>query len=600
MARSLFATLGALALGLGGCRHFETPTTAPATTEPVRLTLVATMDVHGWVHGQTESFNGVTLRAGGFAALSGYLKILREENPGGVLLVDAGDLFQGTLIANLTEGSAVIDSFNALRYDVAAIGNHEFDYGPEGPATSPTRPDMDPFGALKARIRQARFPMVSTNIYEIASGQRPAWLPGDGTVVVERKGIKIGLVGLTTPQTPSTTMPINVSSLRFAGLAQEAMTAAKGLREAGVDVVLAVMHAGGKCDSWADPFDLSTCDVNEGEVFSMLRAIPKGTLDGVVAGHTHAVVGHYVNGTPVVENAGLGKFFSVIEWTFDPKTRRIVPELTKLEPSVAVCAQVDVATGSCDLKKLRSAANVVSAPAKYRGKTVVVDTAIDAMLAPALTRVADLQNRPLGVRAPATLGRNYEDESPLGSALADALKEVANADVALVNPGGLRADLKAGDLTYGAVYEVMPFDNAVAVLTLSGAELLRLLDASYAARKGVFQIAGLDVTLNRCSGPSRFLKATLSKGRAIDLTATYRVAMPDFLARGGDGLGAFLKTVNPERVDLGHSREKNFRDALVAYWEGQKRPLTAPARGRIRFEGDAAQCRAPAIERSGP
>src|SRR5262249_23040641 len=151
-----------------------------------------------------------------------------------------------------------------------AIGNHEFDYGPVGPAVTAHAPGDDVFGALKARMAQAKFPMLSANIYEHDSKLRPDWLPGDGTLVIERKGIKIGIVGLNTPQTPQTTMPINVASLRFAPLAPEALTAAKRLREKGADVVIAVMHAGGKCAHLEDPNDTSSCDTQSAEVFNML------------------------------------------------------------------------------------------------------------------------------------------------------------------------------------------------------------------------------------------------------------------------------------------------------------------------------------------
>src|SRR5260370_34602734 len=113
---------------------------------PIRLTIVGTNDLHGWI--------------GGLPTFAGYLSILRADNPGGTLLLDAGDLFQGTLAANLSEGAVVIDAYNYLGYQATAIGNHEFDYGPEGPASVPQQPDDDPVGALKARLRQGGVPQL--------------------------------------------------------------------------------------------------------------------------------------------------------------------------------------------------------------------------------------------------------------------------------------------------------------------------------------------------------------------------------------------------------------------------------------------------------
>src|SRR5581483_7336866 len=106
-------------------------------------------------------------------------------------------------------------------------------------------------------------------------------------------------------------------------------------------------------------------------------------------------------------------------------------------------------------------------------------------------------------------------ESALGSFLADSLRASEKADVALLNPGGLRADLKSGELTYGAVFEVMPFDNNVATLDVTGDELLRVLKAAYGGKKGVFQVSGVEVKLGKCVSPERLKSATLDGGKPI-------------------------------------------------------------------------------------
>jgi 5'-nucleotidase len=570
------------------------PVAAPAPAPegaPLRLTLVGTNDVHGWVMTQEESLGGAKLRYGGLATLAAYLRVLREDNPGGVVLVDAGDLFQGTLMSNVTEGAVVIDAFNLLGYDAAAIGNHEFDYGPVGPVSAATEPAMDPFGALKARIAQANFPLLSTNIYEADTGLRPAWLRGDGSVIVERHGVKIGLFGLTTPTTPSVTLPINVASLRFGALATEALTTSKRLRERGADLVVAVIHAGGRCADVAHADDASSCDLDSGEVFEMMNSLPDGTLDAVVAGHTHAQIGHFIKGTPVIESWALGRYFGMVELSVDPRTRKVLPGTTRIHSSIPICETEDAATRSCDVRRLKALGQPVTpAIARFRGRDIVPDEAVRQALAPAEARVTALQHRDLGLEVPATLGRNYESESPLGSFLADSLRAMTKADVALLNPGGLRADLKAGPVKYGAVYEVLPFDNQVATLDVSGEQLLRLLTAAYGSRKGVFQVSGLEVKLGRCPAPDRLRRATLAGGKAVEPSARYTVALPDFLARGGDGLGPVLATIEPARVNLGDTRAANLRDELVAHWTSSRTPFRAPRPGRIAFEAGTGRC----------
>lgn len=571
----------------------QTPAAEPAGEQrrPIRLTLIGTNDFHGWVYPhRAVRADGTVLEEGGPAVFAGYLSILRADNPGGTLLLDGGDLFQGTLASNLTEGAVVIDVFNHLGYTAVALGNHEFDYGPVGPAPVAIEPSQDPFGALKARIKQARFPLLAVNVYLAATGERPAWMTGDGTMMVEVKGVRVGLLGLITPNTPQTTNPVNVATLRFGSLVPEAIAAAKRLRDQGAELVVAVAHAGGKCASAKDPRDLSTCDLENGEVFELMRGVPEGTLDAVIAGHTHAALGHYVQGTPVIETTGLGRTFGIIELFVDPSSRKVLTDRTVIRPNIPICARIDELTSGCSVRQLREASEVKLVDATFMGKPVVKDAQLEAMIAPAIARVEVEQRRKLGIRARDHFGRNYEAESALGSMLADTLRELEKADVALLNSGGLRADLRAGELTYGDVYEVIPFDNTIATVSVNGEELKRLLHAAYSSRKGVFQVSGLKVTVAPCPGQGRLRSFTMADGKPPRPDRTYRVVMPDFLARGGDGLGAVLASLPPGRIDFGDRRPLNFRDALVDHWQRRRPELTPPAPGRIQFSEPAGSC----------
>jgi 5'-nucleotidase len=599
-------------LFLAGCRTPDAATQStaqspsPARSEaraptqakeqgPIQLTLVGTNDIHGWVHPH-PSASGIP--EGGVATFAGYLSILRKKNPGGVVLLDAGDLFQGTLASNLTEGAVVIDAYNALGYHAAAIGNHEFDYGPAGPKPLAKDPGDDPFGALRARLEQARFPLLAVNIYEASTGQRPGWLGNDGTRLLEVKGLKVGIAGLVTPTTPTVTNPLNVTSLRFGSLVPEALAAARRLRQRGAQVVIIVAHAGGKCASHADPRDVSTCDLSTGEIFEMIDGLPTGLVDAVVAGHTHAPLGHFVKDLPVIESNGLGRSFATIDLFVDPSSGKVLPEKTQIRSAISICAQVDKATGSCDPRVVKDAP-VTPVPAMFMGELVVPDPAVEKVVAPALARVEAEQQRKLGVQVTKHLGRDYDHESALGSFLADSLREMEKADVALLNSGGLRADLRAGELTYGTIYEVLPFDNGIATLQISGEELRRLLTAAYGARKGVFQISGVKVKLSQCVGSDRLREITFADGRPVVPEKKYRLVLPDFLARGGDGLGAVLSTLAPSRIDYGLDRPLNLRDALVAYWQAKKGALGTPKLGRIAFLDDGASCSA-RVEGHGP
>lgn len=557
----------------------------------MHLTLVGTNDWHGWVKPHESTLpDGTPLFQGGAALFVPYLEALRKDNPGGVVLLDAGDLFQGTLVSNLTEGAVVIDAFNRLGYAAAAIGNHEFDYGPLGEVSVATDPSMDPFGALKARIAQAKFPLLAVNLYDAHSGARPGWLPNDGTVLVEVKGLKVGILGLTTPSTPYTTNPVNVASLRFGSLVPETQAAAARLRQQGADVVIAVSHAGGKCPELGDPHDLSSCDAPQSELFILLDGLPEGTLDAIVAGHTHAPVGHFIHGTPAIETYGMGSSFGTIDLYVDPTSKRVLPDRTKIHANISICERANAA-GRCD-ERVSDDPPGTFTPVTFLGTLIKPNAEMQAVLRPALAKVDEQQRRSLGVIVPKKLGRNYEAESPLGSVFADTLREMEHADVALLNSGGLRADLRAGELTFGDVYEVIPFDNTIATLELNGAELKRLLQQAYNGKKGVFQESGLKLKLGMCAGQGRLKSVTLSDGKPLAPEKRYRVVLPDFLARGGDGLGPVIQTVPEGQVDLGMSRPLNFRDGVIAQLKKSARTLVAPTAGRISFVDDGGTCNA--------
>ncbi|HEU4729594.1 MAG TPA: hypothetical protein VFT22_16965, partial [Kofleriaceae bacterium] len=166
------------------------PTSAVASTPtaraPVTLSIIGTNDLHGALE-----------RLPVFAGFVANLRAARAAD-GGVLLLDGGDMFQGTLESNLTEGADVVRAYNYLGYAAAAVGNHEFDYGPVGPAVTAASAADDPRGALKARASEARFPFVVSNIVDAASQQRIDWPNMPASTMVEVAGIKVGIVGATT------------------------------------------------------------------------------------------------------------------------------------------------------------------------------------------------------------------------------------------------------------------------------------------------------------------------------------------------------------------------------------------------------------------
>ena len=544
---------------------------------PLTISIVGTNDLHG----------GILPREGrgGLALFAGYLRNLREaraRGDGAVVLVDAGDMFQGTLESNLNEGAVVVAAYNALGYAAAAIGNHEFDFGPVGPAATPTRPGDDPRGALKARAAGARFPFLTANLIDAATGKPVAWPNVKPSVLIEAAGVKIGITGVMSSEALRATIPTNVEGLRLRPLAESIADEAAGLRAAGASVVIVAAHAGGRCADLSRPADVSSCDPAS-EIIPVARAVPRGLVDVIVAGHSHAAMAHEVEGTAIIEAYQGGRAFGRVDLMLDRATHAVLD--TRIFPPREICARELPGSGGCDLG-VRPAPGAL--PAQYEGRPVVPDAAIAAVLEPALDAVRELKAQPIGVTVETPIRRILPPDAPLGNLFTDALlASVPGADVALHNTtGGLRADWPAGPLTYGSVYEVMPFDNRVVVLTLTGAELRRVFAEHFQRTRRVLGVSGVTVRA-RCAAGGLDVTMHRPSGEPVGDAERLRVAVSDFLAAGGDGI---LKPIIPPEGFIVPEDAPLARDLFAGYLRERGGSLREAAlmdvkRPRISFAG---------------
>ncbi|HEU4521045.1 MAG TPA: 5'-nucleotidase C-terminal domain-containing protein, partial [Thermoanaerobaculia bacterium] len=494
--------------------------TAPPPVEPVRVVLVGTTDVHGWFNGRVE--NGV--QRGGVAILASYVEALRAASGDNVVLVDSGDMFQGTLESNLFEGEPVVRAYNALGYAAAAVGNHEFDYGPVGPRVTVTSPQEDELGALKQVSAIAEFPLLAANMVERDTGRTPSW--AKRYTMVDVDSAKIGIIGLATPDTPNVTLEQNVRSLVFTDPLPATIDAARELRAMGADAIVVIAHMGGRCKALDNPNDPSSCEENH-EANALLRALPPDTVDVYFAGHTHSQMRHFINGVATAQSAAYSNEFSTIEIWVDPRASRVLDERTVIRPPTPLTLR----------------------PETFEGRAIERDARLQQVIEPFLAQVAVKRNEPLGITTTAAFERSNWSEAALGNLFADALREWSGADVGIMNSGGIRSDLRAGDLIYADVFEVSPFDNYPTVVTMTGQQLIDAIEVTSGGGRAIMQVSGIRYTIDR-SLPSgeRVTSVTLANGDPIDPAKLYKVVMPDFLAFGGDGMAPVTKTIPAERM----------------------------------------------------
>lgn len=499
-----------------------------ATAAPRELTIFHLNDAHGYIFARVEK--GETV--GGFAMVAGALaRGLAEAKARGsaTLFLFGGDMFQGTTVVEATRGACMVEMFNRLKLDASCLGNHEFDYGP---------------ATLSARLSEARYPILATNVH---TRLPPLQRVMRESVTLDVSGIKVGLVGATTVNTPGSNFPENVRDFTFLDAAQALPPVVRALKKDGARVVIALTHLGVADDKL------------------LVRAAPE--LDLVVGGHSHTALEEPVfeGKTPIVQAGEYTRFLG----------------------------EVRLALGDDGSTKL-SSARLIRLVAPTAPSDPAVEKAVEAYLAPVARAMAEVVGE---LKVDLSQGMRGDD-SPMAEMMADAMREAGNADIGLANRGGVRRSMFRGPVTMGALVEVVPFGNTLVTMDLSGAQVRALLERSLSGEwksadtrppeevkhdprplvsglvpghrtVGMVQPAGLTLSFDpRRPEGSRIVDVRVA-GKPLDDAKSYRVACTNYLASGGDGLS---------ELTLGQNRKDSplrDRDMLVRYL-GKRRPLEHP------------------------
>ncbi|HTV79809.1 MAG TPA: bifunctional metallophosphatase/5'-nucleotidase [Steroidobacteraceae bacterium] len=546
------------------------------TAAPVALHVLTFNDFHGNL--QTPAAPDARRPAGGAAVLAAYLLARRARDPEATLIIHAGDLLGASPpITRLLQNEPAIGFLNLLaeescRYGAATHffsaarwreqpdpchiigtpGNHEFDAGPRELLRLLNGGNAAAGPFLENPWRGSRVPYVCANVLDRHSGR--TLLPPYTVVVIH--GIPVGIIGAVLRETPTLIPAWATADLEFTDEATAINAAARELGAAGVHTLVVTIHQGvvpvpeRGGFSWHGPLQRIVARLDP-------------AIDVVVSGHTH----NFTNalwpdrsGKPVlvVQAYSYGLAFGDLTLTLDPRGGGVLAKSAVIEPAWA-----DAAEG---LHPDPAVARLVAAA--------------QAAVGPRVARVVGHAAQPLTRRMSAA------GESALGDVVADAQRAALKADVALMNPGGLRADLPAGTLTWGDILTLHPFGNRILALRMSGAQLLAVLEEQWskdpAAIPRVLKTSGLYYEWDpaRPSG-SHVVRACDAQHRPIRPAQLYRVAVNDFLVGGGDDFHGFahvpVQTVGP--LDT---------EALDHYLQSLHGELGPPAGPRIFLTGGAA------------
>ncbi len=475
-------------------RSIERELRTGAAADPVRvkrLRVLATNDFHGRMLPEKHSWSEGR-SVGGAVALDAYFQAEKEGFGGGTtVILDGGDVMQGTPISNLTKGRSTVDFFNQAGYRAAAIGNHEFDW------TVPV---------LRERINQAKFYWLGANIFNAGTNEHPAWVKPTAMITVD--SVKIGVIGLATEETPEVTRSSNVVGLEFRSGSEAIDRWVPELRRQGADFVIVVAHAGAFCDN-----SFTRC---EGEIVNWARSVTHKP-DLIVAGHTHRLVRWVENGIPIVEASSYSTRYGVVDLVRDSTGARA---WIRGFPTTFT----DRVTGRPQIQQLVE---------RYERE-----------IGPQISRVV--------VTLADTLRRTDRD-SRLGNMLADAFRITANAQMSFVNNGSIRvAELPAGPVTWGQLYSLQPFENRMLRVKLDGAAIREVLEHSVSGNTSGMHVSGITVHYNPAAPVGQRIKRViLANGEAVRTDGVYDVAITDFLATGtGDGYRGFGRATSREDVGL--------------------------------------------------
>jgi 5'-nucleotidase len=516
--------------------------------------LLAINDFHGNLQPPSGSSGriavgpGQTVDAGGVQYLATWIKSLRTTNPN-TITVGAGDLIGASpLISGLFHDEPAIESMNALGLDVTGVGNHEFDEGITellrmqfgnqlgGDGCHPVDGCQDgtPFGG-------ALFQYLAANVFY--EGTENTIFP---PYEIHKVGnAKIAFIGLTLEGTPLIVTPAGVAGLEFRPEVPTINDLVARLRaEQGIRAFVVLIHQGG---AQSAPFplgyqDSDRCDNFRGDIVPIVQGL-SSQVDVVISAHTHQPYICNIAGKLVTSASSFGRLVTDIDLRIDHQTKDIVRATAH---NVIVRRNVDA---DADQLAIIDKYNALSGPIANR---IVGSQSAD------LLRVAT----PAG-------------ETSLGDVIADAQlastspTDFGGAVVAFMNPGGIRADIVCSQpcsaaspapVTYNQLFTSQPFNNVMTVKTMTGDMLYRLLEQQFTGANGILQVSeGFEYSWSPTQVPHVIDGSMKIDGVPVDKTASYRVAMNNFLAGGGDGFTVFNEGTSPlgGEIDL---------DALVNYF----------------------------------
>jgi len=529
---------------------------AGLSAEDLRLDIMFSNDIHGGIDRSQATFMNPDFppQLGGGASAATLIKHVRAM--GGPkrasLLLDAGDFFQGRPVGTVTKGKAVIDYMNAIGYDAMTIGNHEYDIA-----------DTE----LIKTLADAEFPILSCNIIERRTGKLvPYTLP---YIILERMGVRIGIIGFTTTDTEKMSFPENIKNVDFVDEKESVSKYVDIVRnQENVDIVIVLGHAGlpydvestylSRYDAKGNPLQSERYAAWGWDAQEIAREVPG--IDLIVGGHIHKGfpkpwIDPYSH-TMVVQGYAYGSNLGWITLKIDPETKTV---------------------SGYELPALREGMMITLFEDQFIPDSQISE-AIEAQVAIAEEGMDEV----VGSSAYYLSRTNVDAQSLMGNTITDAMRNEVKADFAFLNLGGVRADIKSGPVTYRDIFQVMPFDNMLVSFKCTGEFLRRIIETRVEGSRHGLVVSGVNVVYSKKRPNFDRVTSLRIGGKPWDPNKIYTCATTDFLLQGNAGLT--LLTQVPQEDIINH--QINLRDAIVNYFK-QHSPVKTKIDDRWKRDDNA-------------
>ncbi len=496
------------------------------------IPIMHTNDIHGSFYPKKVLLPDNELYTiGGLEYMGKYASIMAEEWGERFLYFDTGDQFQGGIEGFISNGNIMMDFFNKLEVEKSVIGNHEFDYG-------------IPF--LKEYMERANFDWVIDNIKNLTTGKYITFPKQKKSIIIEvgengEEKIKLGIIGLITQETPSSTN-IRLDDLLFDDYIKTINAESQKLKARGANAIIVIGHLGLECNNDKNKEKLSyklrdndtyqeTCRETD-EAYILLNNLEDGVIDLFLAGHKHDVTHHWVGGFPVMSNDKNGKYAQIVYLPFDRKTKKLINKKILMEGPLPICDRIFKNRKICDLavineEEYANYGNLVHF--NFHNKLIEKEKNITEIAEKYLEKF-NLYDKDVLTVTYEHLESSKKYETSLADFYTDFLRHISGADIALVNSGTFRIPFYRGNITNATIYSFDPFGNDLVKFKAYGKDIIKMFRQLQAGDKGFYPFSGLKMIV-RMKPIRKLLSIKLWDGykeEEIDEDKLYSIVSSDF------------------------------------------------------------------------